>query len=67
MAENAKKKSRREFLSQTGMAAAGLTIGATAMSAKSYGRIIGANEKIRMGFIGVGNQGSNVMHWFMSE
>jgi len=67
MAENTKKKSRREFLSQTGMAAAGLTIGGSAMSAKSYGRIIGANEKIRMGFIGVGNQGSNVLHWFMSE
>ena len=67
MTKNKKQSTRREFISKTGMAAAGLTIGAQGMSAKSYSRIIGANEKIRMGFIGVGNRGTQVMHEFMNE
>src|SRR5690554_5593666 len=61
------KTTRRDFLSKTGLAAAGLTLGAQSISAKSYGRIMGSNEKIRMGFIGVGNRGTQVMHEFMNE
>lgn len=30
-------------------------------------RIIGANEKIRMGFIGVGNRGTQLLHMFMEQ
>lgn len=67
MTDNNKKTTRRSFLSQTGVAAAGLTMGASSISAKSYSRIIGASEKIRMGFIGVGNRGTQVMHEFMAE
>ncbi len=67
MKDQQKKTTRREFLSCTGMASAGITLGAVSISAKSYARIIGANEKIRMGFIGVGNRGSQVMHEFMNE
>ena len=52
------------------MATAGATVGATlgvsALSARS-GRIPGANEKIRMGFIGIGNRGTGLMHLFMDQ
>ena len=42
--------SRRTFLKTTGMAAAALP----AMTARSYGRILGANERINVGLIGCG-------------
>ncbi len=61
------KTTRRDFLSKTGLAAAGLTLGAQSISANSYSRIMGSNERIRMGFIGVGNRGTQVMHEFMNE
>lgn len=67
MNQDSNKTTRRAFLSKTGMAAAGLTLAANSVSASSYKRIIGANEKIRMGFIGVGNRGTQVMHEFMNE
>ena len=46
---------RREF---TGSAAAGLT-------ALSAGRVLGANERIRLGFIGLGNRGDQVLDSFL--
>ncbi len=67
MTANSKKTTRRAFLSQTGVAAAGITVGATSLSHTSYARSKGANDKIRVGFIGVGNRGTQVMHEFMSE
>jgi predicted dehydrogenase len=45
--------SRRHFLVASGVAAT-----AVAFSAKSYARVIGANDRIRMGFIGAGGMGS---------
>src|SRR5690349_2877151 len=45
--------SRRDFLS------AGVATAAVALSAKSYARVIGANERIRIGFVGVGGMGTN--------
>ena len=61
------KSTRRAFIAQTGTLAAGITLGANAVNAKSYSRILGSNEKIRIGFIGVGNRGSQVLHDFMNE
>lgn len=61
------KTSRREFLSQTSLAAVGLTIGAQSLSASSYRNIPGSGEKIRMGFIGLGNRGSQLLRLFMSH
>ena len=61
------KTTRREFLSQTGMVTAGLTLGVNSVSAKSYSRILGANEKIRIGFIGIGNRGSQLLNLFMTQ
>jgi predicted dehydrogenase len=37
------------------------------MSARSYSRIMGANEKIRVGFIGIGNRGSQLLNLFMTQ
>lgn len=45
--------SRRSFLQTTGALAA-----ATAWTASSYARVVGANDRIRIGFIGVGGMGN---------
>ncbi|MBN1588663.1 MAG: Gfo/Idh/MocA family oxidoreductase [Pirellulales bacterium] len=45
--------SRRSFLQTTGAVAATATV-ATGLSAKSYGQVIGANERIGVGLIGAG-------------
>lgn len=62
-----RKTTRRTFLAQTGMVSAGITLGVNPMSAASYRRINGANEKIRVGFIGVGNRGSQLLQIFMDQ
>ena len=56
---------RRAFLSRTGMLTAGLTLGVNPLNALGYKRIAGANEKIRVGFIGVGNRGTQLLQTFM--
>ena len=43
---------RRDFLKNTALASAGVAVGANAFSAASYRRIIGANERVRVGVIG---------------
>ncbi|MEM7373344.1 MAG: Gfo/Idh/MocA family oxidoreductase [Bacteroidota bacterium] len=44
-------QSRREFIKTTGLASAGL-----AMSARTYGRILGANDRVRVGVVGFSNR-----------
>lgn len=44
--------SRRRFIKNSSVTAAGLWLGAMGMSAKSYGRIIGANDRVRVGAVG---------------
>ena len=58
---------RRAFIAQTGMLTAGITLGEKQLSALNYNRIIGANNKIRVGFIGVGNRGSQLLQIFMNQ
>ena len=43
---------RREFIQKSTLGATALTVSGLTFSAKSYGRIIGANEKVRVGVIG---------------
>ncbi|MDQ6813273.1 MAG: Gfo/Idh/MocA family oxidoreductase, partial [Bacteroidota bacterium] len=45
-------QSRREFLKQTGITSTGLIISANSFSASSYRRIIGANDRVRVGVVG---------------
>lgn len=47
-----KKENRRDFIKKTGAVAAGITLGGPAISAKSYRRIMGANERLNVGIIG---------------
>lgn len=43
---------RREFIEKSAKAAAGVYIGTMGFSAKSYARILGANERVRVGVVG---------------
>jgi predicted dehydrogenase len=44
--------SRREFISRGTKAAAGVYLGTLGFSAKSYGRILGANDRVQVGVVG---------------
>jgi predicted dehydrogenase len=44
--------SRRDFIKQSTLAAAGVYVGTMGMSAKSYARIIGANDRVNVGVVG---------------
>ncbi|TDQ11642.1 Gfo/Idh/MocA family protein [Pedobacter metabolipauper] len=46
------EESRRKFLKQSAIAAAGTYLGTMGLSAKSYGNIIGANDRVRVGVVG---------------
>ena len=61
------KSTRRAFIVKTGTVTAGITIGLNKLNALSSNRIIGANDKIRIGFIGVGNRGSQLLRAFMDQ
>jgi predicted dehydrogenase len=67
MTKISNKSTRRAFITTTGLVSAGLSLGVNPMNALNYSRISGANEKIRVGFIGVGNRGSQLLHIFMDQ
>jgi len=52
-------KSRRDFIRKSAIGATGVTVGASTlgMSARSYGSILGANDKVNMAVIGTRGQG----------
>jgi predicted dehydrogenase len=58
---------RREFIAKSAAASAGLILGGNALAVSGKNRIIGANDKIRVGFIGIGNRGSQLLALFMQE
>lgn len=60
-----KNNTRREFITKSSAAVAGVSVGLNAFSSKQTSRIFGANDKIRVGFIGVGNRGSQLLERFM--
>jgi predicted dehydrogenase len=63
-----KETTRRDFIKKSSFAIAGLSLAPAGFPVIDLkGRIIGANDKIRMGFIGVGNRGSELMHLFMKN
>ena len=45
-------ESRRDFIRKSAIAAAGTYLGTMGLSAKSYGRILGANDRVRVGVVG---------------
>lgn len=46
------ENSRRKFIKNSAIASAGVYLGTMGMSAKSYGKIIGANDRVRVGVVG---------------
>jgi predicted dehydrogenase len=54
-----KKLSRRDFTTTTAAAGVG-----TALSA---GKVLGANQRVRLGFIGLGNRGDQVLDAFLAQ
>jgi len=55
---------RRDFLNNSILGTAGLTIGGMGFSAKSYASIIGANDRFRMAVCGVNGRGKNHIQSF---
>jgi len=51
---------RREFIQKSALGAAGVTLGA-----KSYSRILGANDRIRVGIVGFSDrfQSEKTLQW----
>ncbi len=64
---SSEKTTRREFIAKTSLATAGVALGATSLKASAYNRISGANEKVNVGFIGIGNRGSQLLGLFMQQ
>lgn len=58
---------RRDFLKSAAVLTAGLTTGTKVFGTSAPVRKVGANDKIRMGFIGVGNRGSELLGLFMQQ
>ena len=63
-----KHQNRRDFITKTTLATAGISVGMNSFSSvgKSTAKL-GANDKIRMGFIGIGNRGSQLLEIFMQN
>jgi predicted dehydrogenase len=47
---------RRNFIKKTTLATGGIFLGANAMSASSYRKIIGSNDRVRVGIVGFSNR-----------
>jgi predicted dehydrogenase len=58
---------RREFIKKTASTTAGMTVGLSAFTSPKAMGTPGANDRIRMGFIGLGNRGSQLLNWFMEN
>ena len=58
---------RRKFIRQSALSTAGLAMSTRVFSAPYSQKVIGSNDKIRIGFIGLGNRGSQLLNWFMKN
>ena len=60
-------QTRRDFIAKSTLTLAGISAGLNTLGGQQNTGIIGANDKIRMGFIGVGNRGSQLLNLFMQH
>jgi predicted dehydrogenase len=67
MENKTNQPSRREFITTSALGLAGLSLASSSLSAKDFGIVKSAGDKIRMGFIGIGNRGSQLLNFFMQE
>ncbi len=66
------KLTRKDFLKTSALGIIGTSAAAKIAGDKPYtdifpGRVLGANDRIQMGFIGIGNRGTLLMNLFMKE
>lgn len=61
------RQTRRTFIKQSALTTIGVAAGLEAFSTPFKASVSGANETLRIGFIGVGNRGSQLMHLFMNQ
>jgi predicted dehydrogenase len=55
---------RRDFIKKSALGSAGIAIGGMGLTAKSYRSIIGANDRLNIGIIGIRNQGRvHINNW----
>lgn len=55
------ENNRRSFIKKTALASGGIVLGANAMSARSYRKIIGANDRVRVGVVGFSNRAKGAL------
>ena len=67
MTVSLRQTTRREFLRNSTATTAGMALGLNLLGAPALRSVGGANEKIRVGFIGVGNRGTQLLHGFMAQ
>ena len=53
------QNSRRDFIKKTALTTAGVYMGASAFSAKSYRNILGSNDRVRVGVVGFSDRHRN--------
>ena len=61
------KNNRRAFIRRSAVTTTGVSLGLHVLGAPAIVSAQGANDRIRMGFIGVGNRGSQLLENFMSN
>jgi predicted dehydrogenase len=67
MSKNPEETTRRTFLKNSTASAAAVTLGLNVIGAPVIRTARGANEKIRVGFIGVGNRGTQLLRGFLKQ
>jgi predicted dehydrogenase len=65
--KNRSIQNRRDFITKSTLTIGGISAGINAFSSSETTRFSGANDKIRMGFIGIGNRGSQLLELFMQN
>ena len=55
------KKNRRNFIKKTALASGGIIVGANSMSASSYRKILGSNDRVRVGISGFSNRAKGAL------
>lgn len=61
------KTTRRRFLKNSALTAASVSLGINVVGARAIQSVQGANEKIQVGFIGVGNRGTQLLRGFLRQ
>lgn len=57
-------ENRRTFIKKSALGGAGIVLGSSALSARSYRRILGANDRVNMAVIGLRTRGKALMDSF---